>query len=135
MAGVRSFFVNAGGDVVTGSPPPGRPAWNVGIRDPHDASAVVVTLRLAGVALATSGTYERGEHIRGRSGRHASVSVIGPDLAVADALATAVHASGSVVPSWWDHAGEYAVVAVDRDGRLRWTPNAAPYGVGAAAAA
>ena len=68
MAGVRSFFVNAGGDVVTGAPTRGRAAWNVGIRDPHDAAAVRFTLRLAGVALATSGTYERGEHIRGRPG-------------------------------------------------------------------
>ena len=130
MAGVGAYFVNAGGDVRTGAPPPGREAWRVGIRDPADPSSVRAVLALDGAALATSGSYERGDHIR-RSGAGllASVSVIGPDLAVADALATAIFSAGSVVPSWWRHDGEYAVVAIDADGRLRWTCNAERYGL------
>lgn len=130
MGGVRSFFVNAGGDIVAGSSPRGRDAWHVGIRDPDDATSVRATLQLADAALATSAGYERGEHIRGSGGRRlASVSVVGPDLAVADALATAVFASGSVVPSWWRHDGDYAVVALEAGGRIRWTSNADRFGM------
>lgn len=130
MAGTGSFFVNAGGDVATGAPPQGRGAWRVGIRDPADPSRVMAILALHGAALATSGSYERGDHIR-RSGASllSSVSVIGPDLAVADALATAVFSAGSVVPTWWRHDGEYAVVAIGSGGRLRWTCNAERYGL------
>ena len=130
MAGIRSFFVNAGGDVVVGAPPAGRSSWRVGIRDPLDATAVRATLDLRDIALATSGSYERGDHVRRTSAeRLASVTVVGPELGIADALATAVYASGAVVPSWWDHEGEYAVVAIDAAGSLRWTANAARFGL------
>jgi thiamine biosynthesis lipoprotein len=136
MNGVRSFFVNAGGDIVAATPPAGRAGWCVGIRDPADAASVRAILTLDRAALATSGRYERGDHIR-RSADSllASVSVVGPDLAIADALATAIFTSGSVVPSWWDHDGEYAVIAIDTGGRLRWTSNAARFGLEYRAAA
>ena len=53
---------------------------------------------LAG-GIATSGTYERGEHLIDphsgrRAARAASASVTGPDLGLADALATAVAVAG-----------------------------------------
>ena len=68
-------------------------------------------------AMATSGAYERGDHITdGRSGatasHWASVTVLDGDLTVADALATAVFAMGRV-GGWIAHAREQA-----RTGRL-----------------
>ena len=123
LAGVRRFFVNAGGDVVVGDAPLGRSGWRVGVRDPFVADEVRATFDLAGAAVATSGRYERGDHIRRvcAAGGLASVTVLGPELGTADALATAVFASGSAVPSWWDHEGDYSVLAIADDGRLRWT--------------
>ena len=121
--GVVSFAVNAGGDVVVGAPPPGRDAWRVGVRHPGTSRSVVATLDVQRLAVATSGAYERGEHIRScRGAALSSVTVVGPDLDVADALATAVHASGEPAPRWWPAAGEgYGLLTVSTDGRLRWT--------------
>lgn len=89
LAGITSFSVNAGGDVLIGDAPPERNGWRVGVRHPERADAVVAVLDLARTAIATSGTYERGDHIRapgpvGSGGAPPlliSVSVVGPDLA------------------------------------------------------
>jgi thiamine biosynthesis lipoprotein len=127
--GVTSFSVSAGGDVVTAAPPPDRPGWRVGVRHPEDAGAVLAVLEVERAAVATSGAYERGDHIRGHgAGRLASVTVLGPDLAVADGLATAVHASGRPRPQWWAEVGRgYALMTASTDGRLRWTSNLDAY--------
>jgi thiamine biosynthesis lipoprotein len=115
------FFVNAGGDVLTTSRAGGR-RWRVGVQHPIDRAAVLGVFEVAGAAVATSATYERGEHIR-RSGPAAlvSVTVVGPDLGEADALSTAVYASGHCPPAWWDDVAEhYGVLALTRENRLRW---------------
>lgn len=125
LAGVSSYFVNAGGDVVVGAPPPGRSSWRVGIAHPEEPTAVLATIRLDRSAIATSGCYERGEHIRRTRTREtddlASVSVIGPELATADALATAVFAGGRPRPSWWRCDSSYGIIASTASGRVLYT--------------
>lgn len=97
-AGAGAAMVNAGGDVATfGQPEPGRP-WLIGIRHPRDPRRIVAVVEAPG-AVATSGTYERGDHIVDpRTGSScsavASATVTGPDLAMADGLATALMAAG-----------------------------------------
>ena len=97
-ADVASGSVNAGGDVATtGAPPDG---WRWGLRHPWrpDALAGVVALPPGG-AVATSGTYERGQHLwnpfDGGPARAKSATVCGPSLTVADALATALAVAGA----------------------------------------
>jgi thiamine biosynthesis lipoprotein len=129
MAGVLSYFVNAGGDVVVGAPPPERASWKVGIAHPDDPTFVFAQIDLQHGAVATSGCYERGDHIRsgpttsGGPDELTSVSVIGPELATADALATAVFASGVPRPDWWRHDGPYGIIAVAASGWVRFTHN------------
>ena len=77
-------------------------------------------------AVATSGTAERGRHLwDGRTGRPAgalaSVTVLGPHLTWADALATAAFALGDDGPDWIEELEGYEAVAVDPRGRLRVT--------------
>ena len=72
--------------------------FRIGIADPGNPRRLAEIVELTG-CIATSGTYERGSHlIDPRSGRPAarvaSASVIGPDLGLADALATAVAVAG-----------------------------------------
>jgi thiamine biosynthesis lipoprotein len=120
MSGAE-FFVNAGGDVTTTRRAGGR-MWRVGVQHPDDRAAVLGVFEVAGAAVATSGTYERGEHIR-RAGPPAlvSVTVVGPDLGEADALSTAVFASGQCPPSWWDDVGDrWGLLALTSENRLRW---------------
>jgi FAD:protein FMN transferase len=93
-AGAAAALVNGGGDLAAfGSPGPGL-RWRVGIRHPWRADALAGIVEVA-AAIATSASYERGAHlIDPGTGRPAagvaSATVLGPRLALADALATAL---------------------------------------------
>ena len=98
------FLVDAGGDLlVRGRPEPGR-SWSVGVRHPLEGDALAAVLAVdarpgSGTAVATSGTYARGDHvIDPRTGAPGagllSATVVGPDPGLADALATAVFVEG-----------------------------------------
>ena len=125
-AGLAHWHVGAGGDVVMrGVPAPGR-RWRVGIADPHRPGATVATLELAGGAVATSGTAERGLHLwDGRTGHAAhalaSATVVGPQLAWADALATAVIALGHEGLAWLAAIEGYEALVVTDDGVIEHT--------------
>src|SRR3954451_20554181 len=104
-AGVERFCINAGGDVVVrGRPQPGR-RWRVGVRHPVERDRLAAVLALEDLAVATSGEYERGAHIvdphtgAPPSGL-LSVTIVGPELAIADAYATAAFAMGADGPAW-----------------------------------
>jgi FAD:protein FMN transferase len=124
--GVRGAIVNAAGDIATfGAPDPDAP-FRVGIVDPFEVSRLACIVELApDGAIATSGTYERGPHlIDPRTGEPAnavaSASVCGPDLGLADALASAVAVSGSV--GVVDGIRSYEALVIGLDGRWHWTP-------------
>jgi thiamine biosynthesis lipoprotein len=123
-AGARSFCVNAGGDVLcAGSRAPGE-AWRVGIRHPEAADAVAAVLQIGDGAVATSGRYERGPHVWGRPAGDpapASVTVVGPELGLADGLATAAFVTPGPIPGWLARFPGYDLLVVTVDGRLRWT--------------
>jgi FAD:protein FMN transferase len=105
-AGVDRFCINAGGDVIAYGGPASDEPWLVGVRHPHDPQALAGVVQADGeLAVATSALYERGDHIvdpsSGRAPRGVvSVTVVGPDLGVADAYATAAFAMGSAGPEW-----------------------------------
>ncbi len=111
--------VDAGGDVRVG----GR-THRIGIRHPHDPGALAAVVRLREGAVATSGAYERGAHIvdphTGRPPRGVlSVTVVAPDLATADAYATAAFAMGARAPELL--AGAAAMIVLEGD-RVLTTP-------------
>ncbi|MFB7570920.1 FAD:protein FMN transferase [Streptomyces sp. NPDC056165] len=109
-AGVSGVSVNGGGDVqLLGSPDAQRP-WRVGVSDPlrpGGLAAVVSTAGRSELAVATSGTAERGAHIVDPStGRSAvtdlvAVTVVAPSLTWADCWATAAFAMGSRAGLAW----------------------------------
>jgi thiamine biosynthesis lipoprotein len=125
-AGARAFAVNAGGDVVLrGEPAPGEP-WRIGIRHPERADRVAAVLRVRDGAVATSGLYERGGHVRdARTGRVpddlVSLTVVGPRLGLADAYATAAFAMGAAGPAWIARRPGWGVIAIDSAGVVRWS--------------
>lgn len=130
-AGARNYSCNCGGDVIArGEPEPGRP-WRVGIRHPDRADAVARVLAVRDLAVATSGTYERGEHIRDpRTGAAPtgllSVTVVGPSLTWADVYATTAFAMGVAGPAWVATHPGYGALAITADERLVWTPTVEP---------
>jgi len=118
-----SLCLDAGGDLVLRGGP-----WRVGIRHPRERDRLCSVLELDEGAVATSATYERGEHIAdphtGRPPRGVlSVTVTGPDLARADAYATAAFAMGEAGPAWT--AGlepGFDAMTVLEPGRVQSTP-------------
>ena len=126
-AGLDAAMVNAGGDIaVCGRPEPGRTQpgrpWRVALRHPDDARLCLGVVPVAG-ALATSGTYERGAHVidprLGRPGAGAvSATVVGPDLAWADALATGLVAAGAAGLGPIEALAGYEALVVRADGTL-----------------
>lgn len=103
-AGASGVSVNGGGDVqLLGAPGAGRP-WRVGVSDPLRPGGLAAVVSAGGVgelAVATSGTAERGAHIVDpRTGKSAvtdllAVTVVAPRLTWADCWATAAFARGS----------------------------------------
>jgi FAD:protein FMN transferase len=68
--GIAHAIVTVGGDLYAlGNAPDGEP-WKVGIRDPHDLSAISASLAVADRAVTTSGDYERFFRWRGRQYHH-----------------------------------------------------------------
>jgi thiamine biosynthesis lipoprotein len=124
--GARNFCVNAGGDVVCrGEPEPGRP-WRIGIRHPRETGAVAAVVHGYDLAVATSGAYERGDHIvDARTGMPTctllSLTVAGPSLTMADAYATAGFAMGNAGVEWVATRPGYAPFAVTASGRVQYS--------------
>jgi thiamine biosynthesis lipoprotein len=105
VAGIVNFSINAGGDVLTrGAPEPNR-EWRVGIQHPTQRTTVAAIVLGTDLAVATSGRYERGDHIiNPRTGTPAtdflSVTVVGDDLGLADGYATAALVLGDDGMNW-----------------------------------
>jgi thiamine biosynthesis lipoprotein len=123
--GARNLCVHAGGDVrVAGERAPGLP-WRIGVQHPLDRRRVAAVLHApaSGLSVATSGAYERGEHIVDpRTGRPArgvlSVTIAGPDLGPADAYATAAFAMGAGGPAWTATLPGHAAMTILDGGRV-----------------
>jgi thiamine biosynthesis lipoprotein len=125
--GLTDFCLSAGGDIVArGGALPER-AWRVGIQHPLDRSAVAVRVRARGLAVATTGAYERGPHVvephRGTAPTGIlSMTVTGPDLGSADAYSTAAFAMGAGGCEWMLEVAGYEALAILADESLLWTP-------------
>lgn len=118
-------MINAAGDIASFGGPGGGAAFRVGIVDPASPLQLACAVELRG-ALATSGTYERGGHlVNPFTGVHetrvASASVTGPDLGVADALATALCVGGHDVLALIEHVAHYEGFVIGHDASRQWT--------------
>jgi len=99
-AGVRDFFIDAGGDIQSSGKNAAGEEWSVGIRNPFDETEIIKIVYPHGRGVATSGTYVRGQHIYDPHTPGSaitdivSLTVIGPDVLDADRFATAAFAMG-----------------------------------------
>ena len=105
--GVTSGVVNASGDLTAwGYQPDGEP-WTIGIVNPNAAGQIFSYLNVTGLALATSGNYEKYVIIDGKRYSHTinprtglpvtgikSVTILCPNAEIADAMATPVMIMG-----------------------------------------
>jgi FAD:protein FMN transferase len=120
--GLRNFIVGVGGDShCAGAASDDRP-WRIAVSDPGRSHSVLALVDATDLAVATSGRAERGDHIW--NGRHAatteilSFTVIGPDIAEADAYATIGFAMGEAGIEWVARRSGYRSLVVRPDGTL-----------------
>lgn len=127
-AGSGRHAINGGGDVQTC----GR--WRTGVAHPLFPRAYATVITGDDLAIATSGTAERGPHVADPFTGHpaaslASVTVVGPSLTLADAYATAALAMGEACVEWLADVDGYEAFAVTAGGRAVWTPGYPRFGL------
>lgn len=126
-AGATNYAVYAGGDIrVSGGALP-REDWRIGIEHPGDRRSVATTIVSRSAAIATSGAYIRGDHVRNPHTGKApagvlSVTIVGASLATADAYATAAFAMGEEGAQWAAGLDGFEALTLLADGRALATP-------------
>lgn len=107
-SGIQDFLIDFSGNLRAAGRPSRRSSWQVGVRDPFDGSRILGKFALpSGLAVATSGSYERFVEIAGQPFSHiidprtgypvsgtASVTVLCGNAITADALSTAFFVTG-----------------------------------------
>lgn len=115
--GVKKFYVDVAGDAeIAGGP------WKWGIRNPFNKKEIVKVLSLSDCGIATSGTYERGQHIWNPITKSAeitdivSLTVIGPNVYEADRFATAAFAMGRKGIEFIESLSGFEGYMIDKNG-------------------
>jgi thiamine biosynthesis lipoprotein len=105
--GVESGIVNASGDLTAWGLQPDGSEWTIGIADPNKSGQVFSFIKITGLAVATSGNYEKYIVVDGKKYSHTinprtglpvtgikSVTIITKNAEIADAMATPITIMG-----------------------------------------
>ena len=105
--GVESGIVNASGDLNAWGLQPNGKEWTIGIADPNTAGKIFSFINITGLAVATSGNYEKYIMVGGKKYSHTinprtglpvtgikSVTIITKIAEIADAMATPITIMG-----------------------------------------
>ncbi len=130
--GIKHAMVNAGGDLKALGLKRGK-TWQIAIKHPRDRERVVAVLPVSNTCVVTSGDYERFFELDGRRYHHIldprtgypstgcmSATVVAPDAAVADALATALCVLGPAEGlALVERIPRVEAIAIGMDGEVR----------------
>lgn len=130
--GVHHMQLNFAGDITLRggelTPDGSIIPWSIGVVNPDNTHEVLQVFALMDGAIATSGDYERGAHIRDPfSGTIAigarSATVVGPDGAICDAMATALMVTGDGGAKFFGQPElhEYSAWVINRDSNTAWS--------------
>lgn len=138
--GVKSGIVNAAGDLTAwGNQPNGKP-WTISIADPENKNESFSSLTISGLAVATSGNYEKYAIIDGKKYSHTidpktgfpvsgikSVTIICPNAELADAMATPITVLGvDAGLSLINQMQKIACIIIDDDNNIYTSKNITP---------
>ncbi len=131
-SGVRHAMVEVDGDAVVMGSAAGRPdgaGWSLALVDPTRPSALLADVKLHDQAIATAAALRRprGSRARRAAAGLSSATVIAPDLAAADAYASAALAHGPGALQWLARLAGVQALLVTADGQLT-TPGWAEQG-------
>jgi thiamine biosynthesis lipoprotein len=120
--GIRHAFVDTGGGMALGDPPPGKPGWRIQVGEENSGLLI-----LSRCGVATSGDTEQFVELEGRRYSHIvdpktgvglvdspAVTVVAPDGLSADALATALSVMGR------EHGLKLAEDLPSTEAQFRW---------------
>jgi len=129
-SGSARHTVNGGGDIQCVGDRDAGQRWRVGIAHPLRPGSLAIVVSGQDFAVATSGLAERGPHIiNPHTGQPAtalaSLTVVGPSLAAADAYATAAFAMGPAARNWVECLDGHEAFAVTPDGAV-WQTSGFP---------
>jgi len=127
VGGIRNYAVNIAGDMRLRGRAVPEPCWSVGIQHPLEPNAIAAVVEANDLAVATSGAYARGDHVLDPHTRRPpvgvlSVTITGPELATADAYATAAFAMGDAGIHWTARLRGYEAMTILADERVLSTP-------------
>lgn len=125
--GYKNFYVEIAGDIeVAGLNSEGE-KWSIGIRNPFNKKENIKIVYLKDRGIATSGTYERGEHIYNpkekKESELASITVIGPNIYEADRFATAAFAMGNNGIYFIEQLPDFEGYMINKNGIATLTSN------------
>jgi FAD:protein FMN transferase len=132
-SGCRSYYVDAGGDVQAAGKNRQGQSWRVGIRNPFDFHEIVKVLTISDGAVATSGTYIRGQHIYNPYSPHeaitdiVSLTVVGDNIYDVDRFATAAFAMGRPGIQFIEGLPGFEGYLIDSNRRATFTSGFARY--------
>ncbi len=124
--GFKNYYVDAGGDVqVSGRNAKGN-IWTVGIRNPFNQDEIVKVIKLNNAAIATSGTYIRGQHVYNPKDSKplvdiVSLTVVGPNIYDADRFTTAAFAMGKNGINFIENLASFEGYQIDKNGLATYT--------------
>jgi thiamine biosynthesis lipoprotein len=125
--GAKHIQVNAGGDIALRGGSTLHAPWQIGVAHPENTDLVSKIYSISDGAIATSGTYERGNHIIDPQTKSIAVgsrsaTVVGENAGLADALATALIVAGRDGADWFSkhELANYSCWVVDRHEDSLW---------------
>lgn len=127
--GFSNYFVEISGDIEISGLSSEKNKWKVGIRNPFDVDQIVKVLHLTNCGVATSGTYEQGQHVYDPIHPDrplkdiVSITVIGPNIFDADRYATAAFAMQRDGIFFLERLPGFEGYMIDKDGIATYTTN------------
>lgn len=130
--GYKNYYIDAGGDIQTRGLNKYSKPWKIGIKNPFNQKEIVKVVGVSGGhGVATSGTYERGDHIYNPKGECSdyvrSLTVVGADVYEADRFVTAAFAMGKAGISFIEGKSGLEGYMIGSDGMATFTSGFSKY--------
>ncbi len=122
QAEFHNFYIDAGGDIEACGKNDKGQDWVVGIRNPFNFRQIVKAIVIDNQGVATSGNYERGQHIYNPVAMTeavndvVSLTVVGPNIYEVDRFATAAFAMGRQGINFIESLRGFEGYLIDKDG-------------------